>query len=217
MTPRSLLLTLIFLLPGLAAAKEATWRLDTVHTQVHFRVDHLGFSRAMGLVKISAGRIRFDPDDWRTASVEATADPAALFMGDANWEEKVRSWQFLNVKRWPQARYVSRSVEKTGENSGIVRGELELAGHKHPLDLAFTLNKLGNDPYTFRKTIGFSATARIKRSDFGMDKLLSAVGDDVDLSIEVEAVRERGGDEPAEPAAPAPAEPNPEESHDGAA
>lgn len=206
MTLRLLLLSLV-LLPGLAAAKEETWRLDTVHTQIHFRIDHQGFSRAMGLVKISAGRIRFDPDDWSTASVEATADPAALAMGDAAWEDKVRSWQFLNVKRWPQARYVSRSVEKTGANSGVIRGELELAGRKQPLDLAFTLNKLGNDPYTFKKTIGFSATAQLKRSDYGMDKLLSAVGDVVDLAIEVEAVRDRGRDEPAEPAAPAPAEP----------
>ena len=212
MTLRFLLLSLV-LLSGLAAAKEETWRLDTVHTQIHFRIDHQGFSRAMGLVKISAGRIRFDPDDWSTASVEATADPAALAMGDAAWEDKVRSWQFLNVKRWPQARYVSRSVEKTGANSGIVRGDLELAGRKQPLDLTFTLNKLGNDPYTFKKTIGFSATARLKRSDYGMDKLLSAVGDVVDLAIEVEAVRDRGRDEPAEPA---PADTT-EESHDGAA
>lgn len=215
MTLRLLLLSLI-LAPGLAAAKEETWRFDTVHTQVHFRVDHLGFSRAMGLVKVTGGRIRFDPDDWTTASVDVTADPASLVMGDAGWEDKVRSWQFLNVKRWPQARFVSRAVEKTGENSGVARGELELAGRKRPFDIAFTLNKLGNDPYTFKKTLGVSATARIVRSEFGMDKLLSAVGDVVELAIEVEAVRDRGKDEPAEPAAPQPADTN-EEGNDGTA
>ena len=215
MTLRLLLLSLI-LAPGLAAAKEEAWRFDTVHTQVHFRVDHLGFSRAMGLIKVTGGRIRFDPDDWSRSSVDVTADPGSLVMGDADWEEKVRSWQFLNVKRWPQARFVSRSVEKTGENSGIAHGDLELAGRKQPLDIAFTLNKLGNDPYTFRKTLGVSATTQIRRSAFGMDKLLSAVGDVVDLAIEVEAVRDRGKDEPAEPAAPAPAD-TPEEGKDGTA
>ena len=213
MTPRLVLLAFLAL-PGLAAAADDAWRFDTVHTQVHFRIDHLGFSRAMGLVKIGGGRIRFDPDDWSTASVDVTADPASLLMGDAEWEDKVKSWQFLNVKRWPQARFVSRAVEKTGANAGVVRGELELAGRKRPLDIAFTLNKVGNDPYTFRKTIGFSAQAQLKRSDFGMDKLLSAVGDVVDLSIEVEAVRDRGKEEPAAPATPAG---QPEEGNDGTA
>jgi polyisoprenoid-binding protein YceI len=215
MTPKFLLLSLLAL-PGLAAARDDAWRLDTVHTQIHFRIDHQGFSRAMGLIKVTAGRIRFDPDDWSTASVDVTADPASVLMGDAAWEDKVKSWQFFNIKRWPQARYVSRSVEKTGANTGVVHGELELAGRKQPLDIAFTLNRLGNDPYTFRKTVGFSATTTLKRSDYGMDKLLSAVGDTVDLAIEVEAVRDRG-DAPAEPAAaPAPAD-TPTESNDGTA
>ena len=214
MTPR--LLLLLLLLPGVAAAKEGRWRLDTVHTQVHFRVDHLGFSRAMGFVKITSGVMRFDPDDWSTASVEIVADPGTLLLGDAEWEETVKSWQFFDVKRWPTARYTSRAVEKTGADRGVVRGELELAGRKRPLDIAFTLNKLGNDPYTFRKTLGVSATTQIKRSAFGMDKLLSAVGDVVELAIEVEAVRDRGKDEPAEPAAPAPAD-TLEEGKDGTA
>lgn len=213
MTPR--LLLLLLLLPGLAAAKEGRWRLDPVHTQVHFRVDHLGFSRAMGFIKITSGVMQFDPDDWSTASVDIVADPGSLLMGDAEWEDTVKSWQFFNVKRWPTARYTSRAVEKTGADRGVVHGELELAGRKQPLDIAFTLNKLGNDPYRFKKAAGFSATAQIKRSDFGMDKLLSVVGDTVDLAIEVEAFRDRGKDEPAEPAAPATAEPG--ETSDGTA
>lgn len=214
MTPR-LIPLLLLILPGLAAAKEERWRLDTVHTQVHFRVDHLGFSRSMGLIKIASGHIVFDPDDWTRATADVTADPGSLLMGDAKWEEKVKSWQFLNVKRWPTARYVSRSVEKTGANTGVMHGELELAGRRQPLDIAFTLNKLGNDPYTFSKTLGVSAQVTIQRSAFGMNKLLSAVGDAVELSIEAEAVRDRGKDEPAEPPVPAPAAT--EEGEDGSA
>jgi len=114
----------------------------------------------------------------------------------------VRSWRFLDTKRWPQARYRSRSVEQLGADRGIVHGDLELHGQRRPLDIAFRLNKLANDPYTFKRTAGFSATATLKRSDYGMDKVLSVVGDAVQLRLEATFVRDRSNtQETQEPAA----------------
>ncbi|UXI69328.1 YceI family protein [Tahibacter amnicola] len=185
-----LILSAAMALPAIAGAPQ--WRVDTVHTQIHFSLDHQGFSRAMGLIKVRDGQLTFDPDDWAGASLTVTVDPATVILGDAKWEETVRSWQFFNVSRWPLARYSSDSIERVDERRGVVHGHLEWRGERQPLDLAFQVNKVGNDPYTFRRTAGFSATATLRRSAFGMDKLLSVVGDDVKLLIEVEVTRDRG-------------------------
>jgi polyisoprenoid-binding protein YceI len=196
---------------GLAAAHPLhaeSWKLDPVHTQVRFGVDHLGFSRTMGLFSIGQGNLQFDPEHWEDATLEVSINLDSLWLGDAKWQDTVKSWQFLQVKKWPQARYVSRKVEKTDAQNGVIHGELTLHGRTVPVDVAFHVNKIGNDKYTFKHTAGFAATASFKRSAFGMDKLLSAVGDDITLDIAVEAQRGEGA---AMPAAPTPSD---DEDHD---
>ncbi len=180
------------LVPALAGAAPETWHFDTMHTQIAFAVDHLGFARALGLVKVKDGEVRFDAADWSTAAVTVDIDLATLGMGDAPWEDTVRSWRFLNTRRWPLATFRGHRVERTGPADGVIHGELELHGTRQPVDLTFHMNRLGNDPYTLRRTAGFSARTTLKRSAFGMDRLLSAVGDEVELRIEVELQRGAG-------------------------
>ena len=194
-------LTCITLLLGASAAFAAPrdYRFDTVHTQVFFSTSHLGYSHPSGRMHVSGGFIRFDADDWTTAQVEVTVDTASLDMGDAAWNDKLRSREFLAADRYPTARFVSKSVEKTGERSGVVHGTLTLLGATRPLDLALTFNKAGVDPYSFRSTIGFSASASLKRSTFGMNKYLPDIGDVVDIRVEVEGLRDRSAQESAAP------------------
>lgn len=194
-------------LPALPAAAEGpvSWRLDTVHTQIQFSIDHQGFNRSLGLFKLREGALQFDEKDWSSARLVVSIDTASLILGDAKWEQTIRSWRFLDTDRWPLAQYRSTAVERGDGDSGVIHGELTLHGRTRPLDIAFRLNKLANDPYTFKRTAGFSATATLKRSDFGMDKVLSAVGDEVQLRLEVAAVRDRD----ASPDAIAPATENP--------
>lgn len=201
-------------LAALPAAAES-WRLDPVHTQIRFGVDHLRFSRSMGLLTIREGALEFDPADWSRAHVEVRIDLASLYLGDAKWQDAVKSWQFLHVTRWPEARFTSTRVEPLDDRHATVHGTLQLHGVVQPVQLDVTLNHVGNDPYSFKHTAGFAATARFRRSVFGMDKLLSAVGDEVQLDIAVEAQRVRR----ATPlgAAPNTDPPDTEENADGPA
>lgn len=199
MLPR--LLPLLLSLTSLTAAADDTrWRLDTVHTQIQFSIDHQGFNRSLGQFKLREGALLFDERDWSSARVSASVDTASLYLGDAKWEETVRSWRYLNSERWPLAQFRSLSVQRGEGNSGVIHGELELHGQRRPLDISFRLNKLANDPYTFKRTVGFSATATLKRSDFGMDKVLSAIGDEVQLRLEVTAVRDKDAEPGQAPA-----------------
>jgi polyisoprenoid-binding protein YceI len=184
--------------PALASA--ADYRFDTVHTQVLFSVNHLGFSRPQGRLHVKSGFIHFDENDWPKAKVEAVIDTTSLDMGDAAWNAKLRSWEFFGADKSPTAKFVSSSVESSGERSGIVHGRLTLLGVTRPLDLTVTFNRAGMDSYSLKYTAGFSATATLKRSDFGMKKYLPDVGDEVAIHIEAEGLRDRSAQEQAQPA-----------------
>ena len=181
-------------------ARADDFRIDAVHTRVFFSVDHQGYSKSTGSLHVKGGFFSFDANDWSKARVDATLDIASLDMGDAGWSDKVRS-AYFDVSTYPSARYVSKAVDKTGERSGVVHGELTLLGRTRPVDLQITFNRAGRDGYTLHYIAGFSATASFRRSAFGMTRTQKDVGDDIAIRIEAEGVRD---DKAAEQAAPEP-------------
>jgi len=183
-----------------AFAGPSDYRFYMAHTQIFFSVSHLNYSHPMGRMHVKGGYFSFDPDDWSSAKVDATIDIASLDMGDEAWNNKMRS-AFFDVTTYPTAHYVSTKVEKTGERTGIVHGNLTLLGKTHPVDLQVTFNRAGADGYSMRYIAGFAATAAFKRSTFGMTRSLPDNGDDVSIHIEVEGIRD--GDAQKQPAADA--------------
>jgi polyisoprenoid-binding protein YceI len=173
-----------------AQAEPAMYRFDRVHTQIFFSVSHLGYSQSTGRLHVKGGWIRFDPDDWPHSAVEAVIDVDSLDMGDTAWNDKLRSSEFFATHRYPEAQFVSRAVEQTGPRTGVVHGTLSLLGVRRPLDLRVTFNRAAVDPFTLRFTIGFSATAELRRTDYGMTRYVPEIGDPVTIRIEVEGVRE---------------------------
>lgn len=176
------------------AREVQAWRFDPVHSQVVFFADHLGLSHGIGRLKVRGGVLHFDADDWSRARVDVAIDVGSLDMGEDKWTKTVLSSQFLDAARWPEARYVSTSVEKTGPDRGIVQGTLELLGVRHPLALDITFNRIARDPYAFRTKAGFTARATLDRFAFGMARYRDVVGGEVELRIEVEAVRDTHAD-----------------------
>lgn len=192
-----LLLLLAFAAPALA--QPAPYRLDPVHTRVLVAVEHAGFSQALGTVSGSTGALQFDPDDWRAAKLEATVPLQRLDFGDADWNRAVLARGLLGAEEFPEARFVSTRVEPVDAQRATVYGDLSLHGVTREVALDVRLNQLKRHPLPpFRRTAGFSATTTIKRSDFGIDAWKSVIGGDVQIRLEVEAVRDRAGkDEPA--------------------
>ena len=185
----------VLAVPALLAASTAAfaapsdYRFYMAHTQIFFSVSHLNYSHPMGRMHVKGGYFSFDPDDWSSAKVDVTIDIASLDMGDEAWSNKMRS-AFFDVTTYPTAHYVSTKVEKTGERTGVVHGNLTLLGKTHPVDLQVTFNRAGADGYSMRYIAGFAATAAFKRSTFGMTRSLPDNGDDVSIHIEVEGIRD---------------------------
>ena len=188
-----------------AAGEPPRYAFDPVHTRVMFAIDHAGFSKAIGTISGSQGSLQFDADDWASARLDVLVPMDRLDMGDSGWSASVFAPRFLDVKRYPQARFVATDGMQRGTgNRGRACGQLTLHGVTRPLCLDVVFNKAGRYPLPpFRRTIGFSATATLKRSDYGMTSWQSLVGDDIELRIEAELFRQDGEDEqPAQPDAP---------------
>ena len=200
----SALLALLACLPAVAG-EPARYAFDPVHTRVMFAIDHAGFSKAIGTISGSQGSLHFDVGDWSSARLDVVVPMHRLDMGDSGWSASVFAPRFLDVKRHPQARFVATDgLQRQLANRGRACGQLTLHGVTRPLCLDVVLNKAGRYPLPpFRRTIGFSATATLKRSDYGMTSWQSLVGDDIELRIEAELFRQDGEDEqPAQPDAP---------------
>ena len=202
---RLTLLLLAVAAPG--TAETLHYELDPVHTRVLFAVSHAGFSQALGTVSGSTGELDFDADDWRSARLRVTVPMARLDLGDPDWNAAVLGKRLLDADNHPEARFVSTTITPRDPTHAQVCGDLSLSGVTAPLCLEVTLNARKRHPMPpFRRTVGFSATATLDRSAFGIDAWPSVIGETVELRIEAEAVRRRGDDDDEVPA-PEPAPP----------
>ena len=176
----------------LAMAEALAYRLDPVHSRILFRVDHNGFSRAMGTFSRPQGVLFFDPEDWTTARLDVRVDLATLDLGDEGFNARILAPAWLDAGAFPEARFVSERVEPIDENHARVHGTLRLRGVHAPLTLEVRLNRLARTPYhAMRRTAGFSAGATLSRAAYGLRASRRAVGDAVRLEIEAEAIRAR--------------------------
>jgi polyisoprenoid-binding protein YceI len=177
-------------LSGTAQAQIEKYVLDKPHTQIMFSIDHLGFSRSSGKFTDYAGEIMWDKGEPEKSSVNVTIQTASLDLGDATWNEHTTSPRFFDAAQFPTMTFKSTSIQKTGDNTANITGDLTLHGVTKPVTLAAMLRKEGKHPMAEKMAAGFAATAKIKRSDFGMSEAVPFVGDDVDITIEVEAYQD---------------------------
>jgi polyisoprenoid-binding protein YceI len=188
---------LVLTIAGLAAgssvrAEPVVYRFDPPHTQILFSADHQKFSHPVGRLKVKDGWFQFDEKDFGTAKVDVEIDMKSADIGDDKWSETIRGGQLLDAGKYPTARYISKSVEKKGDRNGVIHGDLTLHGVTKPVDVEFTLNRVGNDPYRFKQKAGFSAKATIKRADFGITRYADVIGENIELRFEVEGLRDTG-------------------------
>ncbi len=168
-------------------AASETFVLDPNHTNVVWHANHFGFSTPSGKFADVSGKIMLDEAAPQDASVEVLVKTGSIVTGIEKFNEHLMSKDFFNVAEFPEAKFVSKSVEMTGDKTAKINGELTMLGQTHPLTLDATLNQIGEHPFSKKKTVGFSATGTIKRSEYGMNYAIPGVSDDVPLTIEVEA------------------------------
>lgn len=165
--------------------------LDPTHASVLFSISHLGFSKTYGRFNTVEGAFTLDADAPEKSSVVVTMDAASIDTNHKERDEHLRGKDFFDTAQYPNLTYKSTSVKRTGENSATVTGDLTMHGVTKPVPLEVTLNKTGPHPRDATKTVaGFSARGALKRSEFGMAYGVPMLGDEVELIIDVETVKQ---------------------------
>ena len=178
---------LSFAVPAFAAP--VTYNFDPSHTYPMLEISHFGFSFFRGVFMKTSGKVVLDTAA-KTGSLDAKIDTASINMGGEKLEKHLRGEDFFNVEKFPAMTYKSSKVNFSGDNVASVDGELTLLGVTKPVTLNLDYVKCGTHPAVKKLACGANATAAIKRSDFGMKYLVGPVGDDVKITIQIEAISE---------------------------
>lgn len=173
--------------PAAAIAAPVTYQLDPTHTDVLFTWNHNGFSFPTGRAAISSGTLTYDAAKPTASQVQVELPLAELATHVPKLDEIVKSDKLFDAAKFPQATFRSTSVSTQGSGRLKITGDLTLHGVTRPVVLDATLNKLGEHPSRKVPTIGFNATAVIRRSEFGLDAFLPNIADEVQLRITTEA------------------------------
>ena len=185
----ALLLLLLPLAPLSPRAAPELYEIDPTHTRVVFLVSHVGFSSMIGRFNKVDGRYQLDEDNPETGWAEVTIETGSVDTGDEPLDAILRSGDFFAAREHPQIRFRGDRIERTGERTAKLWGELTLRGITRPIALDVTFNRKGVHPVLGPlgpMVSGFSARTTIDRQQFGMTALRGLVGDQVVLLIEVE-------------------------------
>jgi polyisoprenoid-binding protein YceI len=165
-----------------------TYAIDPNHTHATFSFQHLGFSTFEGKIPAKSGTITLDSAQ-KTGSVEIAFDAQAITTGVPKFDEHLRSKDFFEADKNPTATFKSSKITFKGDAPSAVMGDLTIKGTTKPVTLAVTGFKCGPHPMMKVPACGANATAKIKRSDFGLSYGVPAVADEIGLEIEVEAMK----------------------------
>jgi polyisoprenoid-binding protein YceI len=174
-----------------ASIQAGRYTLDADHTQVVWSVDHFGFSRLYGMVGSMSGTLDIDPARPSAARIAIDIPLSGLTVTSPGFAKHLATADLFDTAKFPTARFVSRSVTVRGTQASIV-GDLTLRGVTKPLTLAARLHGAGANPMNKKQTVGFEATATLKRSDFGLGYAVPAVSDNVKLDITAAFERDPG-------------------------
>ena len=182
-----------------AAATAATWDLDPAHTSVQFSVRHLMVSNVRGEFGKVSGTVQADEADPTRSKIEAEIDAASIDTRIEKRDTHLRSADFLDVAKYPKITFVSTKIEAAGAGHFKVSGDLTLHGVTRPvvLDVEGPTPEI-KDPWG-KTRAGAQATTKINRKDFGinwnqaLDAGGVAVGDELTITIDVEATKRAAG------------------------
>lgn len=163
--------------------EKGSYTADPQHTTVLFKINHMGLSTFVGRFNKVDASLEFDPDKIESARLTAVIDVASVDVNNQELEENLRDSSWLHTEKYPQALFKTTGVELIDEKSAKFSGIFTLHGVTKPMVLNVTFNGGGNNMLTGAYTLGFSATTSFNRSVFGVDYLIPAIGDKVDIEV----------------------------------
>jgi polyisoprenoid-binding protein YceI len=173
--------------PALAAPE--TYVIDGTHTFARFSYSHFGYSTQVSHFNKTSGKITIDRAA-KTGSVDVTIDTTSVDTGYPLFNGHIQGEDFLNTEKYPTSTFKSKKVNFNGDKVASVDGDLTIKGITKPVTLTLSSFQCMPHPIVKKDACGANASAIIKRTEFNAGKYAPYVGDEVTLTIAVEAVKE---------------------------
>jgi len=155
--------------PDPSRATAGAYSVDPAHTQVTWKLNHLGFSMLQGQFGASGGSLSLDPAKVAASKVEVTFDMKQLSTTAPGFTKHLNSADFFDTAKFGTARFVSTSIKPSGKNAAVIVGNLTIKDVTKPVTLNARFLGAGSNPMANNALNGgFSATGKIKRSAFGV-------------------------------------------------
>jgi polyisoprenoid-binding protein YceI len=173
----------------------ATWIIDPDHSVAAFRVRHMMVTNVHGQFNKLSGTIQFEPPDMGHLSLEAQIDVTGIYTGIQKRDDHLRSPDFFDAANYPKIMFKSTKPEAISGNHGKLAGDLTIRGVTKPVTLDVEFFGPVKDPFDEGGiSIGFSASTRINRKDYGIlwnadTGSVIVAGWEVLISLEIEADR----------------------------
>jgi polyisoprenoid-binding protein YceI len=168
-----------------------TWIADPVHSDISFRVRHMGVGKVRGTFALTSAALTVGDDGAHNGRVTAVIDATSVHTGNEQRDQHVRSADFLDVENYPTIEFTSTEVREFDGETFTLVGELTLHGVTRTVQLETEFLGVVADPSGVDRT-GFSATTSISRAAFGVDIQLGfgagnvVVTDTIEIAIEIE-------------------------------
>ncbi|WP_018041975.1 YceI family protein [Methylobacterium sp. 88A] len=166
--------------------RAGSYVLDAAHGKITWSVSHLGYSTYYGQITDVSGQADLDPKDPGKNRLTVTIGMGSINALNETLNRHLQGPDFFDTQKFPTATFTATLVEPTSPTTARVAGSLTLKGVTKPVAFDATFNRAGLNPIDKRYTVGFDGWAVIKRSDFGVNAFLPAIGDDVSLRLEGE-------------------------------
>lgn len=174
--------------PGadLSALPAGTYESEQGHAYVAFTYWHLGYTKPILRWRETSATIVFDNENPENSTLEVSIPVASIDSGVDKFDEHLVAADFFDAETYPTITFKSTNIKRALLGSGSVTGDMTIKGITKPVTFTGKVNKVGKNFRSGLDMFGVSATANVKRSDFGVDKYAPNVGDDVEIMIEVE-------------------------------
>lgn len=179
-----------FFAAALPAKAADTYTVDPVHTSAMFKVGHLGIGFVRGAFTDVAGTVTYDKKNAAGNSVTITIKTESVNTFNADRDTHLRSEDFFDTAKFPEMSFTSKSFKKIKDGQFEVTGDFTLHGVTKTITVQANVLGEGDDPWGSYRA-GFETAFTIKRSDYGMDKMIPAAGDKVEITLVVEGIKKK--------------------------
>jgi polyisoprenoid-binding protein YceI len=175
--------------PDVVKLKAGQYSLDASHATLLFKIQHLGLSTYVGRFNQFDASLEFDPQNIAAARLSAIIEIDSLDINDSDLKDDLMGRAWFRQSEFPQAKFVSSTVRPISDTEFEFSGVLDWRGEQKPISVTATFHGGASNILTGKYTLGFSAKGAFSRSDFGMDKFVPLVGDQVTIEAYAEFLK----------------------------